>query len=367
MDDAGYRLKERVKELNCLYSISKVAREAKTDVNVLAWKVLEIIPRAMQYPELAETEIRIDGRRFTTKRFQSKGTTIQAGLVIGKKKHGSIVIAYRAGDGGKKLKPKFLPEERRLLDAVAREVSLFIKSVAVEEEKQKLQAQLQHIERLAFVGELSAGIAHELNEPLARILGFAQLIAKTGSLTHQQADDVDRIVKASLYTREIIKKLMIFSRQMPQQITRVNINEIIGSILYFIDLRFHQSGITLKTKLARNLPVIMADEVQISQVLVNLITNAVHAMTKNGEIVISTGVKGRFVSLVVKDTGSGMTAEVKERIFEPFFTTKAIGQGTGLGLSVVKGIIEAHQGRILVNSTPGSGTRFEILLPLKRK
>lgn len=365
MKDTGHRLRERVKELNCLYRISKAAWEEKSDVNTLAAKVLGIIPGAMQYPALAETEIRIGSDKFATKGFRSSTTVIKAGLRIDKKKYGSIAIGYRAGRT--KTKPQFLAEEKRLLEAVSRELSLFVKHSFGEEEKQKLQSQLQHIERLAFVGELSAGIAHELNEPLARILGFSQLIRKAGNLSQQQTDDVDRIVKASLYTREIIKKLMIFSRQMPQQITSVNLNDVIASILYFIDVRFHGGNIKLKTRLAGDLPVIKADEVQLSQVLVNLITNSVHAMSNRGNITITTKVKGRFVSLVVKDTGSGMTAEVKQKIFEPFFTTKPVGQGTGLGLSVVKGIIDSHQGRIIVQSTPGVGTRFEILLPWKTK
>jgi signal transduction histidine kinase len=365
MKDADRRLKERVKELNCLYRISTVAWETKNDVNALAGKCLGIIPAAMQYPAIAEIQILLGKDKFATKGFSDAKTIIMSKLIVDKKKYGSIAIGYRGTAKGK-MKPRFLPEEKNMLDAIARELSFFIARASAEDDNQKLQAQLRHIERLAFVGELSAGIAHELNEPLARILGFAQLIEKAGSLTPQQAEDVDRIVKASLYTREIIKKLMIFSRQMPQQITRVNLNEIISNILYFIDVRFHGSGVKLKTRLTKNLPVINADEVQMSQVLVNLITNAVHA-TENGEIVIATSVKGKFVSLVVEDNGTGMTAEVKSRIFEPFFTTKVVGQGTGLGLSVVKGIIDAHHGRIVVNSTSGLGTKFEILLPLKSK
>lgn len=171
-------------------------------------------------------------------------------------------------------------------------------------------------------------------------------------------------MKASLYTREIIKKLMIFSRQMPPQIVTINLNEIIGNILYFIDVRFQSRGIKLKTKLDNTLPVLNGDEVQMSQVLVNLITNAVHAMPGGGTITVATKRKGKFVSLLVTDTGSGMSAETKQRIFEPFFTTKPVGHGTGLGLSVVKGIVDSHHGKITVNSTEGKGTKFEILLPL---
>jgi nitrogen-specific signal transduction histidine kinase len=135
-----------------------------------------------------------------------------------------------------------LIEEKNLVKIVARELSLFIKRANVEENNKKLEMQLQHSKRLAFVGELSAGIAHELNEPLGRVLGFAQLIKKNGGLSEQQDSDIDRIIKASLYTREIIKKLMIFSRQMPRQISPVNLNRIVSNILYFIDVRYQSRG-----------------------------------------------------------------------------------------------------------------------------
>lgn len=260
----------------------------------------------------------------------------------------------------------FLTEERRLIRTVAREFSLILKRIESEDEKQKLQMQLQHVERLAFVGELSAGIAHELNEPLGRILGFAQLIKKTGGLSDQQSEDIERIVKASLYTREIIKKLMIFSRQMPRQITWLNLNDIVSNILYFIDVRFVGRQVTIIQRLDESLAPIQADEVQISQVLVNLITNAIHAMPRGGELIIATKNKGDGVSLSVQDTGHGMTPDVRKKIFEPFFTTKPVGQGTGLGLSVVQGIIVAHGGKIQVSSQPGKGTRIEVLLPLKQ-
>ena len=364
MKNADHKLKERVKELNCLYEISKVALEANSDVDAMVAKTLQIMPAAMQYPELAETEIQIGKAKFATSRFDKSSVRIKASLNIDKKSGGSITIGYR-GSGSNAKKPSFLLEERSLLKTVARELSLCIKKASVEDEKQKLQIQLQHVERLALVGELSAGIAHELNEPLAKILGFAQLIKKAGSLNDQQTEDIERIVKASLYTREIIKKLMIFSRQMPSQIMKINLNEIIGNILYFIDVRFHSRGIKLKTKLDEKLPAINGDEVQMSQVLVNLLTNAVHAMPDGGQITVVTRVKGQFVSLFVNDTGHGMTPAVRQKIFEPFFTTKPVGHGTGLGLAVVKGIVDSHNGKIIVNSAPGTGTKFEILLPLR--
>jgi signal transduction histidine kinase len=353
MNSVDFNLRERVKELNCLYKISKVAWEADNDLDTIISKTLLILPNAMQHQSLAEARIVVKGAGYESSNFKKCKYVIDAPITVDQKNYGVIEVGYRTPLSAKAQKPAFLKEEKNLLKAVSRELALFIKRASVEADKEQLKIQLQHVERLAFVGELSAGIAHELNEPLARILGFAQLIKKTGNLSEQQAEDIERIVKASLYTREIIKKLMIFSRQMPRQITSVNLNDIVANILYFIDVRFQSRGVKVIQHLDENLRSIEADEVQMSQVLVNLITNAIHAMPKGGDVTISTRNKDKYVSLVVKDTGTGMTKEV--------------GHGTGLGLSVVQGIIDSHKGKISVTSTPGKGSRFEIILPRVQK
>ena len=183
-------------------------------------------------------------------------------------------------------------------------------------------------------------------------------------MTRQQSEDIERIIKASLYAREIIKKLMLFARQMPQQLARINVNEVIENILYFIDVGYQKSGIHIRKKLDADLPKVMADSVQISQVIVNLITNAIQAMPNGGQLLITTRKKGKNVGLTVRDSGHGMPQEIRRKIFEPFFTTKPVGRGTGLGLSVVQGIVLAHRGTIAVRSKPGEGSTFEILLPI---
>jgi two-component system, NtrC family, sensor kinase len=366
MKSADFKLKERVKELNCLYELSKVAWEADNDLESILSKTLVILPKAMQHQSIAEASITVNQKNYTTQAFSQCKTTIRSIIAIDKVKLGKIEVGYRQR-GKQKQNVSFLQEEKNLLNAVAREIALFVKRASAEKEKETLQIQLQHAERLAFVGELSAGIAHELNEPLGSILGFAQLIKKTGSLTDQQTEDIERIVKASLYTREIIKKLMIFSRQMPRQITSVNLNEIIENILYFIDVRFQARATRIVKHLDPKLHHIQADEVQMSQVLVNLLTNAIQAMPKGGDLSITTKNKDKNVRLLVKDTGTGMSKKIQQKIFEPFFTTKIVGQGTGLGLSVVQGIIDSHRGKISVTSSPGRGSTFEIVLPRTQK
>ena len=360
------KLRERVKELKCLYELSHITWDGDTDTEVVIEKTLSILPAAMQYASFAEARITFDGTEHATKKFRHAKYYIQSPIIIEGKKRGMVEVAYTNSvsiDAGR----PFLLEEKKLIDTVSRELSFIIQRILMQTEKQKLQEKLHQVERLAFVGELSAGIAHELNEPLGRILGFAQLIKKGGILNEQQGEDIERIIKASLYSREVIKKLMLFSRQMPQQITMVNLNEIIENILYFIDVRYQSTSIQINRRLDADLPMIHVDGVQISQVLVNLITNAVHAMPQGGELTISTSQKSNAAALSVKDTGVGMSPEVRKKIFEPFFTTKPVGQGTGLGLSVVHGIVMAHQGKISVKSTPGKGSKFEILLPLHKQ
>jgi len=366
MNAPALKLKERVKELKCLYDISKIAQNKDTSIGILMTKALSILPKAMQFPALAEVCITEGKTSYATNEFKRCKHHISANISHGKNKYGTLKVGYRpsATVASKNL---FLVEEKKLIKMVARELSLFIKRARAEENSKLLEIQLQHSERLAFVGELSAGIAHELNEPLGRILGFAQLIKKNAGLNEQQDIDIDKIIKASLYTREIIKKLMIFSRQMPSQISLVNLNTTVSNILYFIDVRFQAREVNIIQKLDPRLPSIQADAVQMSQVLVNLITNAIHALLKGGKITVSTKRRKNDVSLIVTDTGIGMSNEVKRKIFEPFYTTKPIGQGTGLGLSVVQGIIEEHQGKITVTSALGKGSKFEIILPLKQK
>ncbi|MGC3947680.1 MAG: ATP-binding protein [Chryseolinea sp.] len=385
------KLRERVKELKCLYAITRFALEADNDIDALLKETLRLLPDAMQFSELAEVSIvtsKFSGetsgfakcKTYISSRLEENGKgprtigTIKVGYrPVEKKTRAATKTAKRTSLAKSSVKvgvvsratPAFLNEEKSLLKAIAHEVSLFIHKAQIAESNKKLQLQLQHSDRLAFVGELSAGIAHELNEPLGRILGFAQLIQKNGGLTGQPADDIERIIKASLYTREIIKKLMLFSRQMPRQVIAVNLNTIISNILYFIDVRFQDRGVEVVRKLDANLPEIQADPVQLSQVLVNLITNAVHAMPDGGVIRVITKRADNFVRLTIADTGHGMSPEIRKKIFEPFFTTKPVGQGTGLGLSVVQGIIEDHNGKISVVSAVGKGTRFDIQLRIK--
>jgi signal transduction histidine kinase len=226
-----------------------------------------------------------------------------------------------------------------------------------------LQAQLRHADRLATIGQLAAGVAHELNEPLGAVLGFAQLIQKASGLPKEAAADAQKIVRASLHAQEVIHKLLVFSRQKAPVKAQVSLNRVVQEGLYFLESRCARAGIQVSSILSPDLPDIHADASQLHQVLVNLVVNGIQAMPEGGTLTIETHVTPDFVSLSVADTGCGMTDEVREKLFTPFFTTKDIDQGTGLGLAVVHGIVTAHRGTILVESAPGQGARFEVRLP----
>lgn len=229
--------------------------------------------------------------------------------------------------------------------------------------KRNLERQLQHADRLAKIGQFAAGVAHELNEPLANILGFAQLAAQTPDLPSQVSRDLDNIVKSALHSREIIKKLMIFGRQVPLQKSMVDMNQVIRDTLYFIETGAARNNIGIHLDLSEDLPDIMGDPQHLKQVMVNLMVNAIHAMPDGGTLTIRTLSFNHDVYLLVEDSGVGMETEVLRQIFNPFFTTKDSDQGTGLGLAVVHGIVSAHGGIIDVVSEPGRGTRFEITFP----
>lgn len=233
------------------------------------------------------------------------------------------------------------------------------------ETRDELKKQLRHADRLATVGQLAAGIAHELNGPLGNILGYAQLLSKNPDLPDQVYQDLDNIVRLSLYSREIVRKMMFFSRTMPPNIKNVNLNDMVEESLYFTEPYYTKSRVRVIRKLSKDLPTISADPSQIHQVMVNLLVNAVQAMEKKGgQIIVETMFSGAgTVVFTIEDTGTGMEPDALKQCFMPFFTTKDVGKGTGLGLSVVHGIVTAHGGTIEGESTVNKGSLFRIVFP----
>jgi signal transduction histidine kinase len=363
---AQVELQERVKELTCLFSIAKVVELPNISLQSILKEIVKLLPPAWLYPEIASARISLDGDSYTTPDFQISNIKQSADIVVSGIKRGFVELIY-SEERPELDEGPFLKEERNLIDTLAREIALIVERKQTEEDKEKLQEQLRHADRLATIGQLSAGVAHELNEPIGSILGFAQLVQKDPEVSDQAKNDVEKIMKASLHAREVIKKLMLFSRQMPPQKIRVNLNQIIQDGLYFLESRCAKEGIVVVRHLSPKLPDVTADPSQMTQVLVNTVVNAIQAMPTGGRLTITTLVSEKHVMLEVGDTGAGMDKNVKRQIFQPFFTTKDVGMGTGLGLSVVYGIITNHGGSIDVDSKVGQGTKIKIKLPYREQ
>ena len=247
---------------------------------------------------------------------------------------------------------------------MGRQIGLLLEQRETESERARLQDQLLHADRLATIGQLAAGVAHELNEPLGAILGYAQLTLKSFGVPDQTGRNLEKIVKASLHAREVVRKLLLFARQHSVEKKPVALNEIVKESLFLLESRCTKAGVRIVVSLDRSLPPITADASQVEQVVLNLAVNAVQAMPKGGTLEVTTAAEGARVRLTVKDEGTGMEQEVARQAFNPFYTTKDVGQGTGLGLSVVHGIVTSHGGSLEVDSAPGRGSRFDIRFPV---
>jgi len=356
-------LRERIKELTCLYGIARLASNPARPIEDILRESVRLLPPGWLHPEIAAAQIELDGRKYVTAGFDRCVQKISADIISAGARRGKVEVGYV------KVMPPldegaFLHEERDLIDAIANEIALIIERRQAEEEKLNLQEQLRHADRLATIGQLAAGVAHELNEPLGSILGFAQLAAKDPETPSQVTQDLGKIEAASLHAREIVKKMMLFARQEPTRKKNVDLNQVISESLFLLESRCSKAGINLSRILPDGVPKIHADAGQLSQVLVNLVVNAIQAMPDGGNLTIETGAKDNNAILRVTDTGIGMKPDVIDKIFIPFYTTKDIDEGTGLGLAVVHGIVTSHGGTITVESEYGEGAVFTVTLPI---
>ncbi|MDD3082078.1 MAG: ATP-binding protein [Desulfobacterales bacterium] len=366
LETVAAKLRERVKELTCLYGISQIISDPDKSFAQKIMHILLLLPPAWQYAARACARIIIDGENYQTPDFQC-GKHQQIARICAMDQDRGVVEIHYAEAGFPPKKNPFLEEEQSLLNNVAGQIGLMIERRDAQKIKSELQEQLIEAARLSAIGQLAAGVAHELNEPLNTILGFAQLVQKTAGLPNTAKKDLKKITDASLHARSIIRELLIFARQSPHIITTMSLNRIVEDELSLLESMCLKSAVEVRRILDPDLPEIVADKSQMLQILSNLVVNAIQAMPEGGVLTIRTSFDSFDVSLAVEDTGIGMNEELKDNIFVPFFTTKDVDQGTGLGLAVVHGIVTSHGGRIAVESAPGQGSRFVVTLPRKQK
>lgn len=252
-----------------------------------------------------------------------------------------------------------------------RQVLLFKRDVTLEKE---FQAQFYQAEKMATVGTLAAGVAHEINNPLTAILGFAEGLKRRNAKLKGAIDDelhadfkeyTETIIKECLRCRDIVQTLLTFSRPTVASVGQVDLNQCVTDTLFILKHHFKEHrDLSVKTELQDNLPAILGDESQLKQVIINLLTNAFDATDAGGRILIKTlAEEDASVTLIIEDNGCGIPLELQDKLFEPFFTTKPVGKGIGIGLSTCYSIVNNHRGEISVTSAVGKGSAFRVSLP----
>jgi PAS domain S-box-containing protein len=268
---------------------------------------------------------------------------------------------------------EFSPADVNLLIAVGSQISSAMQRSLLHEETRhaydnlrRTQEQLLHSDKMAAVGQLISGVAHELNNPLTAILGYSQLLTSSGQTGPQGLEYADKLYKQAQRTHRIVQNLLSFSRQHKPERAAVRLNQILEDTLALRDYDLRMSNIRVHFDLRADLPTLSADPHQLQQVFLNMINNAVDAILEHapdGDVWVSTGTEQN--TLFIEFTDSGQGVQDPTRVFDPFYTTKPVGKGTGLGLSICYGIVTEHGGTIHVRNVPSRGASFRIELPLQ--
>lgn len=231
------------------------------------------------------------------------------------------------------------------------------------------EARLIQAAKLAAVGEMAAGVAHELNNPLTTVVGFTELALDELPIDSPIRKDLDLVLQEARRARSVVRRLLDFARQGETLRIKADINEVVDDVVMLTKHLMYTNHVEPEIRLGAGLPWVLVDRNQIKQVVINLVNNGLYAMPEGGRLVVETAQQARYnhqwITLTVCDTGVGIPPENLQRIFEPFFTTRAAHGGTGLGLSVTYGIVTDHAGMIEVESAVGQGATFTVWLPLE--
>jgi signal transduction histidine kinase len=354
-------LKERIKELTCLYEVSSIiVNNDYKELDKTLYSIVLSLRKSLQHSKSAIVEIHSGPYHLISSALPKSSTTIKNDINVFNEPKGYIKIHYPAD---KFDKSDFLEEEIKLLKNVAINVGDLLERVAIRENEAVVKRKIEHADRLSILGEITAGIAHELNTPLANILGFAELLKSKEKDDTQTSKDLDKIINSAIFSREVVKKLMFFACEMPQNLKQVDIVPVINEAMNLLDPTFKKNEIKYEVNLPKGEVLLKADTIQLTQVIFNLVLNAIYFSPKNGLITVTLEEERKNIILKIMDQGPGIAAENVQKIFQPFFTTKTVGDGSGLGLSVVHGIIRSHRGTIDYQSNTPSGAIFIITFP----
>ena len=263
------------------------------------------------------------------------------------------------------LKPKEVTLNIAIAPLLSREGAQIGRLIIFDDvtDRAELERRLVQADKLSSIGLLAAGVAHEVNTPLAVISTYAQMLAKQISGDEQKAPLLEKIARQTFRASEIVNSLLSFSRTSPTEFVTVDLNKVVRETLALMEHQLTKSGVTAELTFDDKLPRIKGSPGKLQQVFLNLFLNARDAMERGGVLTVKTSALEGRVLVTVADSGGGIARENLEKIFDPFFTTKGAKKGTGLGLSVSYGIVREHAGNIEVQSQIGAGTRFELSFP----
>jgi len=354
------KLKERIKELECLYEVSNLLYQQEGAVADVLKTVGLSVKKALLHPDAATVELRLDDFHSLTGVLPKDTVFIESRLdALDGSYFGFIKVHYPKPIFSKR---HFLKEEKVLLSEIANSIGAFYERHLNREREAVVRNTAKLVDRLSILAEITAGIAHEINTPLGNILGYAELLAQK-KLDAQSAQDVNKIRSAAIYSREIVKKLMFFSCEMPYSSDWVEIKSTVTQVLSILEHKFAKQAVFYRLEFDDDQLKARLDSVQFSQILFNLLLNALYVSPEGSTIKVKVTHDKNFFYIAIADEGPGIPDAIKAKVFEPFFTTKPLGEGTGLGLSVVHGIVKSHQGDILIRDNQPKGTVFTIVLP----
>src|SRR5690606_24415115 len=301
MNSTETALQERIKELTCLYKVSSIISIAHAEsIDNTIKAIASCLKEAFQFPEQMEVIIETqEGIKHVAEEF-----SIHSDILVFNKKRGSIYVSHKAKANTAYV---FLKEEQLLINNVALIVGDLLERIEIRNNEIALKWQMEKASRLAILGELTAGIAHELNTPLANILGFSELLKSKMKADETSVADLDKIINSAIYSREVVKKLMFFAREMPQEMKRLDMVPIIKSAMDLLELMFRKNHVKHVTTIDDEKIMLRADSVQMTQIIFNLLINAIYFSPKNGVIHISASQNDKEVIIKISDEGQGLS------------------------------------------------------------
>ena len=360
---------QRIKELRCMYGVQLAVQSHEKTEDVFR-EVVALIPEGWQYPEITRAKIRFEGREYVSAPFEETSWTQSAAIRVEGERRGAVEVFHleerpEADEG------PFLAEERQLIEGIARTLSEGAERRVNAAQARARQAEAMTTARLASIGELAAGVAHEINNPVNGIINYAELIMSRTNPEGEIEQFLGGIIREGERVASIVSNLLTFARDVRQEYSPARVRDILDASLELLGRRLEADAIEPRIDVPQDLPNIRCRSQQIQQVFINLITNARHALNekypqRGADKVLEISARpveldGRaYVRVVFHDHGTGIPESVLPKVFDPFFSTKVEGEGTGLGLSISYGIVKDHNGRIHIESVEGEYTRVVV-------